>query len=91
MRAASEHESPGGEITHYRITVDGNLPGDYSDRLSGLRITTTSQFGRPSFSVLDGLIRDQSELMGVLNTLHELHLPILRVECVSAADELPEA
>jgi hypothetical protein len=27
-------------------------------------------------------VRDQAELSGVLNTLYELHLPILSVECL---------
>ncbi len=31
-------------------------------------------------SALDGWIRDQVELIGVLNSLYELHLPILSVE-----------
>jgi hypothetical protein len=31
-------------------------------------------------SALEGQVRDQAELVGVLNSLYELHLPILSVE-----------
>jgi len=33
--------------------------------------------------VLTGELADQAALIGVINTLYELHLPILLVECLT--------
>jgi hypothetical protein len=33
-------------------------------------------------TVLVGSLADQSSLSGVLNTLHDLHMPVLSVVCV---------
>lgn len=66
--------------SEYEITVQGTISGSYSDRLAGMRITTTSRWDQEPVTVLDGALRDQSELVGVLNSLYELHLPILKVE-----------
>ncbi len=63
----------------YRIRVQGFLAESWSDRLGGLRITTTRS--KDSLvTELNGRVCDQAELAGVLNTLYELHLPILLVE-----------
>lgn len=66
----------------YQIVVQGTLRPDWSDRLAGLAITTTSQGERAPHTELVGTIRDQAELSGVLDTLYGLHLPILKVEQV---------
>ena len=51
----------------YRIEVEGDLDESLSERLGGMRITV-------------GRVRDQAELTGVMNSLYELHLPILSVQ-----------
>ena len=66
----------------YRIKVQGYLDESRSDFLSGMTITTTSQGDQGVVTTLEGRVRDQAELSGVLNTLYELHLPILSVECL---------
>jgi hypothetical protein len=33
-------------------------------------------------TVLEGRLADQAALSGVLNTLYELHLPVISVECL---------
>ena len=71
-----------GASAFYRIVVQGTLRPDWSDRLAGLAITTTSQGDRAPHTALVGKIRDQAELSGVLDTLYGLHLPILKVEQV---------
>jgi hypothetical protein len=43
-------------------------------------ITTNRRGDRKTVATLVGLMRDQAELAGVLNTLYELHLPLLSVE-----------
>ena len=64
----------------YRIKVQGYLDKSRSDFLGGMTITTASQGDEGVMTTLVGRLRDQAELSGVLNTLYELHLPILSVE-----------
>ena len=64
----------------YRIEVQGELDEHWSDRLAGLSITQIKKLGRRPKTVLTGKIRDQAELSGVLESLYELHLAIIRVE-----------
>jgi hypothetical protein len=46
-----------------------------------MKISCSEQDGREQ-SVLVGRLADQSALMGVLNTLYELHAPIESVDCI---------
>ena len=69
-------EGPG----KYRICVQGYMHESWSERLGGLRITI-GNFKGQEVTELTGQLRDQAELAGVLNTIYELHLPILLVEC----------
>jgi hypothetical protein len=64
----------------YRIEVEGEVPESWFDRLGGMRITTRQRKNQSTVTTLTGRVRDQAELSGVLNTLYELHLPILSVE-----------
>lgn len=64
----------------YRILVQGLLEQSWSERLGGMAITTHSKGNEAPVIALTGRLRDQAELSGVLNTLYELHLPILKVE-----------
>lgn len=67
----------------YRIKVQGQLDQSWSDRLAGMAITASSQGDEPPVTVLEGWLPDQAALAGVLNTLYELHLPLLSVEILS--------
>lgn len=74
----------------YRIRVEGSLDPSWSDRLGGMAITSKGMSGIKTVTVLEGELTDQSALIGVLNTLHELHLPVELVEgnCADAPDEV---
>jgi hypothetical protein len=66
------------------IRVQGALSPRLSARLGGLRITSP---GRPdrdgaATSELRGVLRGQAALRGVLTALHDLGLPLLRLDCV---------
>ena len=81
-------EKPG----KYRIDVKGRLDDCWSDRLGGMRITLGSE-DDSHVTTLVGHLRDQAQLSGVLNSLYELHLPILLVEYLRAdkgADTAPD-
>jgi hypothetical protein len=64
----------------YRIRVKGNLDDTWSERLAGMDIMSKSTEDNESISTLVGTLVDQAELVGVLNNLYELHLPLLTVE-----------
>ena len=66
----------------YRIEVEGHLAESWSDRLAGMRITARKKSDQTTVTTLDGRLRDQAELSGVLNRLYDLHLSILKVEVV---------
>lgn len=76
----------GGPAT-YRIVVQGALSADWSDRLADLAITTTRPEGHAPQTTLVGSICDQAQLSGVLDTLHGLHLSILKVEKLEDGEE----
>lgn len=65
----------------YRITVQGRVPASWNRRLAGMSVRVEQgRSDKETHSVLEGLLRDQSELSGVLDVLYSLHLPIVRVE-----------
>ena len=68
----------------YRIGVQGRIPARWCDRLEGMTITERAPEAEPSVTTLLGELSDQAALAGVLNTLYELHLPVLSVERLSA-------
>ena len=72
-----------GTPATYRISVQGRINGSWSDRLSGMRIVTHNPKEQTPVTTLVGRVRDQAELMGVLNSLYELHLPLLSVEILN--------
>jgi len=65
---------------HYRIDVQGEMAEGWADVFSGMHITTQAGAGQTVITSLSGRVMDQSELAGVLNSLVEMHLPILLVE-----------
>ena len=67
----------------YHIEVVGHLAKSWSDRLAGMRITTRNRADQTPVTILTGRLRDQAELSGVLNSLYDLHLPILKVDVVT--------
>ncbi len=66
----------------YRIRVQGYLEDVWSDRLADMTITIHNKEGTAPESILTGKVRDQAELVGVLNGLYGLRVPILAVELI---------
>ena len=71
-----------GKSASYCIKVQGRLDETWSDRLAGMQIKTSSR-GDIKVTILSGNVRDQAELLGVLNSLYELHLPLLSLEILN--------
>lgn len=67
----------------YRICVQGCLEEVWSDRLASMTITMDLRDPMVPVSTLQGVIRDQSELVGVLNGLYQMRVPILSLEVLS--------
>jgi len=72
-----------GESASYRIEVQGNLDMGWSGRLAEMRIENSKRGGEVEATILSGSVRDQAELIGVLNSLYDLHMPLLSVEIVN--------
>ena len=67
----------------YRIRVLGSIDEKWSERLGSLRIKACSlEHHEGPVTELVGKVRDQAELAGLLNSLYELHLTLLSVECL---------
>ena len=65
-----------------RIRIEGALDPSWSDRLGGLAITSSGRFDTKTTTVLEGDLRDQAALLGVLNALYEMHLPLESLETI---------
>jgi hypothetical protein len=68
----------------YRIRVQGRLDARMSDRIGGMQITEVRVADKGPETILVGRLVDQASLTGILNSLYELHLPVLSAECVDA-------
>jgi hypothetical protein len=68
----------------YRIHIRGHLDKSMSDQMSGMQITEIHGENGKAETILVGRLVDQAALSGVLNSLYELHLPVLSADCVDA-------
>ena len=65
--------------TTYQITIQGRIDPNWSDRMAGMKIRNSLDQTNPTITTLEGEVTDQAALLGVLNSLYELHLPIISV------------
>ena len=65
----------------YQIIVKGDISPDMSKNLGGLEIENER------LTILSGEIKDQSELMGVLNTLSNYHTEVISVRKLDEANQ----
>ncbi len=73
---------PAGEPPTFRIRVQGRLGPEWSDRLGGMTVTAWEDAGGRVFAELTGPLTDEAALMGVLEHLYNLRMPLLAVERV---------
>ncbi|MEN8688349.1 MAG: hypothetical protein AB1Z51_08410 [Desulfuromonadales bacterium] len=74
----------------YQILIKGFLDESWSERLNGLTIVNmNSETGVPITKIY-GQVRDQAELLGVLNSIYEMHLPLISIDFGLDASESPE-
>ena len=70
----------------YRIRVNGCLGQSWSERLAGMTITNIGGRETAESTILEGQLLDQAALTGILNTLYDLQLPLVSVECLDCAN-----
>lgn len=61
----------------YRIVVRGVLHDNFVDELGGLKIVELT----PTTTILEGQLPDQAAVMGTLDVLYNLHLPLIKMIC----------
>jgi len=71
----------------YRVRVRGRLDARWFRDLSGMEVTEERGPGDEFRTTLVGRLLDQAALFGVLNSLYELHLPVLSVDCLENGDD----
>ena len=64
----------------YRIRIQGILDTNWSDYCGGMAIQHEGDAKHTARTILMGKLADQSALIGVLNSLHDIGYPILSVE-----------
>lgn len=71
----------------YRIAVQGTLNESWSNGLAGMQIVPDDTGQDTKITTMIGYLKDQAQLSDVLNTLYELHLPILLVEYIADVND----
>jgi hypothetical protein len=64
----------------YRICAQGRFSPSWLDMLSGEWAIAEPAAGRPGATILVGQVLDQAALIGVLEQLYSLGLPLLSIE-----------
>ena len=67
----------------YRICVAGRIPLHWHDCFEEMTIAATVSADGLVATTLLGVVADQAALVGVINSLHDLRLAILSVECLA--------
>ena len=64
----------------YQILVKGFLDESWSERLNGMAIVNMNSVSGMPVTKLYGQVRDQAELLGVLNSIYEMHFSLISVD-----------
>jgi hypothetical protein len=67
----------------YEIKVEGWLDENWSDWLAGLDIEFETKATDIPITILSGTIVDQAALLGLLRTLHNMHLTVLSINRIN--------
>jgi hypothetical protein len=68
----------------YCLRLQGILDESWSEHLSDMTICVSQAEGEAPVTKLTGRLLDQAVLLGVLNSVYNLGLPLLSVECLDA-------
>lgn len=70
----------------YRICVRGRITASWRDCFEDIAISTTSAPDGTVATTLEGVLPDQAAVVGMINSLHDLRLAILSVECLGNSE-----
>jgi hypothetical protein len=85
VKLPSRNSIPFDSPATYQIIVHGRIDPSWSDRLEGMTICQAMVEAGSPLTTLDGELSDQAALAGVLNSIYELHLPLLSVKRLSVS------
>src|SRR5262245_36310826 len=71
----------------YRIRLQGVIERDWLDQVSRMRISYRNIGNADAITVLTGEMLDQAELIGFLNRLYDLGLPLISVQWLGQTQE----
>jgi hypothetical protein len=74
----------------YSICVLGNIDPVWANRISGMELTPDCNSYGSQITRLHGSVRDQAELMGIINLLYDLGLTLLSVQNAETALQLSQ-
>jgi hypothetical protein len=83
-----ENHSQGASLiepARYRICIQGILDKKWSDYCGGMAIEHERDLHQHAVTIMTGRLADQSALVGILISLHDIGCPILSVERVEAS------
>ena len=83
------NEAHFSESGYYQIMVQGHLSSKWSGRLGGMEMFLSPEESTSKRTILQGYITDQAELAGILNSLYELHHPLLSVQYLGNKPSFP--
>jgi hypothetical protein len=74
----------------YCITVQGYVSKRWSDLLSDLTVITKLDDSQRPVTTLIGELADQAMLLGVLNYIYDLSLPLIEVQRLDKGEDVSE-
>lgn len=79
MTKSFEHNTDERPMPVYKITVQGTVTENWKDWFNGMLIDMQHSFKDCPHTILTCQVRDQSELYGILNWLHNINLKLIEV------------
>ena len=76
-----------GSESLYRLKIQGKISDSWNDQIGPLKITQEVTRGGDYKTTILFSTKDQAELMGFLNTIYEMHLPILSLTRVQTKQD----
>jgi hypothetical protein len=79
MAEAAQYLTIAGQAT-YRIRVQGAIQRSWCESFTGMRVAFRKVSSPDALTILTGDVQDQAQLLGLLNSLYDLGLPLVSVQ-----------
>ena len=89
MKSMPQNDPGEPSSLRYQITVKGALIENWADWFNGMLISTEHNSDRDLLTTLTCQVRDQAELIGIINWLHNMNLILEQVHIVQPRSENP--